>query len=75
MAIIKKPIKKILWGLSLFFGLALVFFVKIFGINSLNRIELDKSSLLGMIGISGAQADTPGGPGGPGSGGGGDSSY
>ena len=63
MSIIKKPVKKIVWGLSLVFGLALVFFVRVFGINSLEKKEFSRVSLLGMAGILQAHADVPPGDG------------
>ena len=83
MSIIKKPVKKILWGMSLFLGLVLILFVKAFGINSLNRTDLSRVSMLGIMGVPEARADVPDGDGdgvGPGDGDGdgggdGDSSY
>jgi len=42
MSIIRKPVKKTLWGLSLLVALALVFVVKVFG---LDVVRLDKTPI------------------------------
>lgn len=64
MAIMKKPVKKMLFGLSLLLGLFVVLFVRVFGANPSNKAEFSRVSLLEMMGTLQAHADISGGGGG-----------